>query len=707
MVYKKGTVVNSYELTHIIHAVLRDTGWRLVSGNSAEGIDSAFYSSGEDGNQDIYIRVAANQHDIVATGDMQFPYSDAYNGYVNLFAYQYYPDDSPPSEGCTELGRNGPLMYFMDGDDGDDIKLESYNLFTCIGNHNDGYTAGGRRHVLDSGTSLYENEGGGYINQCTDGHRFIWFGGYSQYLIRMDMAQSPKPTDWVPRGDFFSSCANRPTVWSRRGPRDPMVWALMSYNAGASYGGFATYNQLTGAAYEQSNTSGYATPPWWNEGYAHRGWAVQGVRRNRERYLYIARGYDTGHWARYDMENNEWSGYLPNMLVQTGYGSDAVYVMKENTGYEYDRIYYISGFNRLYFGSATVYDDGTTSSWTYHKQLPEAAYHGDALLYAGGDRLFFVVAGSRKMYHWFFPEGPYDEGGDWIATDPSPSNVWFAETISQSPNQYPTFCTQNHLCSRVGVDEQETTEYWIFCNKDRIIVITKSYEAAYSSDYEMAYAGLFETDYDNTVTTTTEEHPEGTTTLKVANTSMFKVEESYQLIKIGDGFLKEGFNGELRKMGIATSITVTAVRQSASEIDIETPLVDTFPAGSKIGQDPQPVCVFMYGKDAVQTLTNKHKTDSRISEDPPWQTYKTTYLSQTAQTRSERIDGTTIFPVRLQTYGIDYWVDSEVRGRLIGVYGGGVVGNEGEVTIEGEKYVSFSIYNSAILGRVFIGPTEE
>ena len=49
-------------------------------------------------------------------------------------------------------------------------------------------------------------------------------------------------------------------------------------------------------------------------------------------------------------------------------------------------------------------------------------------------------------------------------------------------------------------------------------------------------------------------------------------------------------------------------------------------------------------------------------------------------------------------------VESETRGKLIGVYRGGTPENEGLIDINGKTYISF--YISSLISRIFVGPVE-
>lgn len=690
--YKSGTISNSYELTHIIHATMRDVGWELISGNSPNGIDSIFYSTGEDGYQNIYVKVAANQHDLVSNGDIQFPHSDGYNGFVNFYAYQYHDG----TNGYGEIGRYGPALYFADGS-ALDVKIEMYDFATAsyIGGGGDGYA--GRQKVL---AEPDRNSRGTYSGELFDGQRKLFFTTSGDHLGEVDLAEKDKDLDFV-RYSFFTSCT-RPAIWSRASAREPKIWASINgYNS--SYGSWATYNTLTGTTYyvSGSNTNVYADFSWDGSGGIN-GWGVQGVRRNGSKYLYRSRGSGSATWARYDIDNNEWTNMSPALPYGSNYAT-AVYIMKENTGYVYDRIYVAIG-NGTRFVSIAIDDNGDpVGSWVTHSNAPDTINDYDGLFYVGGDRIFLTFGGGDSLYRWNFPESPSDSGSWQLVRNP-----WFNEV--HATDYYPSFHAGNHLCGKIPVEENNVTRYWIIANKDRVIVVTETYESSYSSDYNLAYVGLFETAHDDSFTTLTNDAPEGTTTIEVSDTSMFRVGQSYQIVYIGEGDLRKLFNGELRRSAKVSRITISEVKQSTSEIIISSALVDTFPEGSKIGEDVQPVGVFVYGRDEIQTLNNVNLIDDRTGDDTPFQIYKIAYPQQDLAVNSERTNHPVAWPVSL-VHSAFYddstqITESDVRGALIGVYFAGDIDSENILEINDQNYIAFSIFNSSILSKVLVGPLE-
>ena len=139
MAFETGTFTNSHEIINKMIGFLANIGWTkhvvLQSDVNGSDYDVVFNSTGADGTKDIYIRLAAGLGDIYSTtGDIQLPLDDGYNGFINGFAYQYFPSSgTAASDGCNELGLYGPLLYVASTDNGN---FTAYNMFN-FGNANE------------------------------------------------------------------------------------------------------------------------------------------------------------------------------------------------------------------------------------------------------------------------------------------------------------------------------------------------------------------------------------------------------------------------------------------------------------------------------------------------------------------------------------------------------------------------------------------
>lgn len=702
MAFLSGSATNSYELTNIIHATLRDVGWDLVSGLSDSGNDSVFHSSGSDGYQDIIIRVAANQADRIAVGDIQFPYNDGYNGYINAFAYQSFSG----STGIGEIGRLGPTLYLQDGNISSFV-LQAYNMFRGAG---DAYgtsidSVGVSYSVSDDISYGVE---GDHANTVFNGQGKMYAKrASSSYLMEFDMTS---PSNWTPIvSDHFDFC-DGPSIWSRKDSLTPMVWSLLQ-GATSGLGGWSTYNTLTGSSVTGTDTGKiYPKPPWGTASAGLGAFIAQGVRRDRNKHIYVGRGRDTDTWARYNMDTNLWTSMSPS-LPATQSGGGCVYIMKEISGYTYDRLYIVRGNGTSTWWSISIDDNGNPNpdlvGWIAHASLPViwSGVTPSLFFHAGGKYIYASDDGSSALYRWEFPVSATDAGA-WETV----SDDWMHQNLSVSAD--PVFFMNNHLSSKVEVDEYLLTPYWIFADQDRLIVVTKSLQSDYNNKYNMFYAGLFDSNIDDgSGSTLSEDAGAGDTILHVNDVGSFKVGSTYKMLDPNTYITITGFDGYERYSSLGQQIVITNISQLKSTITIENPLASVFSKGATIGRDIQPVCVSGGNMDYI-IVTNFIDADGYLANNYPFQFYDLIYPVQSIQTLSERIAGVTAWPVILSHSAIQdqrngsYITQKESRGSLIGVYYVSGISNEGSVQINNRRYMVFSIKDSNKLASIAIGPME-
>lgn len=692
MVFKTGFVANSHHLTAIIHASMRDAGWSLISGIESDGTDSVLYSDGEDGYQDIYLRVAAKQADLIATGDIQFPHSDGYRDYVNFLAYQFFPNDGAASSGVAEIGRLGPTLYLRDTDSAtaSRLNIEEYNFYSS--------TAGSsnqRELTVNSITNA------GATSNLFDGHRYMWLNISSNNLTRVDLGQSTKNIVASTRSStFFTSDALRATAFSKISATEPLLWLLKT----SPNNGLATFNVADDSVIDVAAPSTtYALPPWGTAGSG--AWVVQGLRRSRNKYLYVARGAGSLTWARYDIDDNSWVTLDATGRGSLSSGSYGIMIPKEVTGYTNDRIYATAGGNTTFY-SVAIDDSGDVSgTWTTHAALPATFSSDDSIFYVGGDRIFATFGTDDDLHHWVFP-GTATDNGSWV-TD---SAAWFAESNVGNIS----VGTQYHLSCRVKVDEHQPTKYWLFVNKDRVIVVTDNDESSNSSGKHISYAGLFESyssNKNNTTLATTV--ASSATTLEVTDSSFFKIGSSYRIVDLVAGSNSTGFNGVVRSISSAEIITVTDVKQnsvSPEQIVISPGLQNGYAAGAIIGEDIQPVCTSVEGMAKFQSLNTVNTSATTINDDPAYQWYEAKAPQLSLQTLGERNDTTTAWPIVLTNPGTadtGAITSADTRGQLKGMFiTSSAIDDESEVTISGQTFIKFTTFNTPIITSVLIGPAE-
>jgi hypothetical protein len=686
MVYMTGYVGNSHQLAQIIHASMRDAGWTLISGMNSSGIDSVLYSDGEDGYQDIYIRVAAGLFDRQTHGDIQFPSNDGYTAYVNFFAYQHFPNGaSDPSYGTGEVGRYGPILHILD----DNKKFDEYNFFKSDAEEARGWTVR---------EQTYESAG---VCNLTDGHRYIYDGlsGKSN-MVRFDYGSYPMIYSSVSSNQFNNDSQPLASCFSRKSSTEPFIWNLTT----GTYATWNTYNIYTGEKVVWPNGPSYYPQPPWGTSSSNDNWAFQGIRRNGQKHIYINRGAGTTTWARYDIDTNEWTTLSPSLPFSADYGSHAILIPKEVTDYEYDRIYITRNHGYSNFRSIAVDDDGNlVGSWVAHDDTLVTQGDGDKLFYMGGNKIFYLNSNTNDVDSWTFPANSTDSG-TWV-NETYPFNI----TLS---GVKPAIWVRDHLASRVGVDEFKSTQYWIFADKDRIIVLTNTEQSSSLDKQEFAYAGLFYSYKNTTPINLTSAVMAGQSTLDVSDVSGFKIGATYKIAEINQGTLVTICTGEEIRVGAAETFIVQSVKQSTSQIIITEGLSNSYSSVAKISEDIQPIGVSLDSLDRIHVINTSYALDKNIGKDRPWQYYYLQHPQLSTNTVSERNIGSLMWPIMLRHDAIYDSDDStqithsDVRGNLIGVY---LVssGNTGDILEKnGQNYLRFSVDYSNKLNNIAVGPME-
>jgi len=704
MAFETGTFTNSHQLVHKILGFLADIGWSkhavLQSDISdSDGYDIVFYSTGEDGNKDIYIRVAAGIGDKwTTTGDIQFPFDDGYTGYINGFAYQYYPSTGTSgADGYNELGVHGPFVYNSSPDDGDNYE---YNMFS-FGPAN----ASRKRFIFDGAlesTSFNANVG---EPMCFDGKSKLWQGESSSFFFYVDLFDNTHTDrNEVDLGTWQTQ--HCPYIRNRDGIE------YIYGNASQSDDTRRTQRYRISS----NNYEGLAAPPF-SITNTWQGAVVAGTKRKKflngepmHRLLYWMAGRTssngTSQWAYFDAENNEWSGLIsPGLPFTAGTNSfrpDIVYAPKEATGYEHDRVYMIRGSQGTEFVSIAIGDDGyvADASFTSHADTPYQQTTGPRIFYVG--RAVFLQPGasggspSSALYRWAIPDNPTDTGTWELIND--------SFFVIDNNNFGSLFEVQYHLCNRARVTENATNTYWLFADLDRLIVVVK--DATGSCNY--IYTGLFESYLNTASATLLEDASVNTYSIKVSNPDLFTEGGKYLITdSTGQvGSLIEGGDKTTRLM--APSQILTVLGKNGNTLTVNR-LASDYAAGAKIAEDPLPLMVRVHSMERAQTLNNISLDRGDDYTDPPYQAYRLSPVVSTTFTQagdiSERSDETLLFPIVLYEPGTTDIIGNEVRGQLKGIYATGTaISSEADVEVGSDTYVAFDIEESGETRRIVIGP---
>jgi len=691
-----GYHANSHHLVDIIKNEMLKEGWTIRS-TISDGYDYVFYSIGEDGYQDIYIRVAAGQYDYTSEGDTQLvdPSGDGYTGFVNFFAYQYFPENGGPVDGSNEMGKTGPVLYLIQGED-PFVDIEEYDMIASK-------LTSARRFVRanDSSSSAFST-----YTQVSDGHAKVYYdnGGNPRRRYNIDTDTISSLTTFASAGvGGASSCYG--AYW-----HDPDTDYHFIYSINGNNPSEIIFHNLTTGAFGKG-----AVVPWGDAG--SQGWMLRTMGRSGERRLYACRGRDSTPWYYYDIDTNTWSsnlvsptrgGWGTNGILRNG---DAIMVPKEITGYDADRIYSFRGDADTEFQSIEINDTGEpVGSWVYHADLPVVATLGCVIFFTDNSICFVPGSLNRHLYKWTIPASP-TAAGSWGTI----SNFFTAaDNSGGTVGSGTTGHLHHHLICRVRVSEDKENYHWLSVDPDRLAIGVKDG----FDNYWYSYAGLFEIFTDNQTSLLTGDATAGALTLTVDNVSSFKIGENYMIIDVtGDSSTHVPFStlassdslfGDWNKIfGPSETITIDNVNTGSSTITLSNPLTRSYKTGSKLGKDPQPVMVRAETLNEAYVLNNLNIVDGHNSKDAPYQRYQLTNSSTLVNSfdSQQRSDGAFVYPVIIQQTALNNVTGAEARGQLKNIYYAGTsFGSEVYITINGQQYVVLNPEDVSL--NIAIGPLE-
>lgn len=695
-----GYHVNSHHLVDIIKNEMLKNGWTIRSTITA-GRDYVFYSAGSDGYQDLYIRVAAGLYDYRCEGRVQKPDPDGYTEYVNFLAYQFFPTGGAPEDGSNEIGRHGPVLYMVQGEDSN-TDTEEYDMIASK-------TTGARRFSRVNDSTTFNT-----YTRVTDGHSKIYYDNNGTTRRRINL-EDESGTNTASISGLSSFTSLTPASGFGAYYVDPFTDYHYIYVMNNLNPSTISFHNLT------LNTFGKGATAPWNTS-SSQGIMVKGMARDGFTRLYTARGSDTTSWAHYTIETNTWSSLLT--APPDGWGTSgidrrghAIMVPKEITGYTNDRLYTIRGDADTDFYSIAIGDDGEpTGGWTTHAVTPQVATTGSNLFFL--DNAIYFIAGSVNvaLYKWLFP-ATATSAGSWttVRTSFFTAADGSGGTVGDGTVAYLHY----HLVSRVRVSEGLTNQHWVVADADRVVVATKDN----FNKYWYCYAGLYDTFSDTRVTQLTTAAPATSTVLEVTDASIFKIGEKYIIVDTVGGSTHVSyaaleasdnlFAGLDRKFGPSETVTVSSINTIASTITLSSGLTRSYATGSKIGKDPQPVMVRAEDYNEAYVLNNLNLLDGHNSKDPPYQRYRLmpAYELTEENDNIHRNNAGLVYPIVLRDSGLNSVTGAEVRGTLRGVYrGGGSFVNGRIYTINGQDYVALIPSDIGTFaegrGKVLIGPLE-
>lgn len=723
MAFKTGTVTNSHQLVHEVLGVLTDIGWKKhavlqADAQDQDGYDIVFYSTGKNNDKDIYIRIAAGIGDTrTVTGDIQFPFDDGYNGYVNGFAYQYFPSNGTSGDdGYNELGYYGPILYSnIDAitevstsfDDGDAFKTNLFNISppnapratnifdASVRSGTFDPNSAGAITTFDGKQGLYCGDNSSSIT----GKINIYDGSFTNISSAFTGYESPRHVylkKWFSDGEFiygpgFRSISNVRFFWNRYSLQTDSHDVLSSPPS-INFGNSSTWRSVSQAGTMRKKF--IDGQPGHRLIYVLAGWSNNNTNSFANRWLYY--NAETENW-----DDNFATPNLPFAAMDNpSFGNSAMtFALKESTGYEHDRLYITRSDAERGFASIAIGDDGySVGSWTVHANTPDVQRRGFHIRHSG--KAIFMTPGelvsvdNGAVYRWALPENPTDSGSwELIGTG----------FIEGNANNGHFFEIHNHLCNRVRLTENQTNTYWIFADLERIIVVVKTP----GGDYNYIYTGLYDSYLLTDTVTLTQDANEGDFSLQVSNASTFKIGQKYLIVDSqGTGKKITGYDLSTRVLAPSEIFTVTNI---AGNTLITNRIVSDYKAGSKIAEDPLPLMVRVHSLERALTLNNVSLDRDDDYTDPPFQDYsiKPLVISSVSDVASNanRSGEIFLFPITLSNPGIDGVVGNEIRGQLRGVFATGTgVSSEDILKVGADDYIVFDIEESQQTERVVMGP---
>lgn len=715
MAFETGYAANEFELQQKLNAfIMSIDGWTKVSQISP--CDAVYFSSGTDGFKDIYIRAVAGQtEDPIPFGGSQKDFGDGYVGYLNFFAYQYFPEDGDAYDGYGQAGQLGPLLYWFCGDDEYDVY---HNRIATDGNYATWkwINYAGRKYPPGEDTDWWYYYAGAlaHCNATFDGRRYWYYwaigGGGGSAFFRFDLTREATDIliNMVEGNKYFCGLA----YWVDPDTRQEYIWYYKNDQTGA-------YNLDDGSA-DPVNTAaqlmrwdisagvgqyGFSGPVWPDTGDRHADYGD--LIWDGHNHLYVFRGTNKPHWAKYHIPSDTWTNLID--LPVNSYNKDSMcWLDKKISGFDYHRIYWPSyNNNRIYYINIDENNGMPVGGWSYINPPTTYVYQNSKLFHNRRNRFFFYpgydATHGRELWYGDITAGT----PSWVLNKSSSTYMPTDGTFSNS-----TFAYVDGYMSRVRTSLYDRTQYWFMGNKDRILVLTKA-----DGIYSYCYMGTF-SPYASTVP-----HALTTTDIYAGN----NVEVSVNVLKgefevgqrmfIADVTDRGGgeYTGQLenitRLFKPMEMFEIAAVDPGVS-ITISS-LKNNYPAGSRIAFDPQPVGISLEGLDRIQLLNhiNTHSPIGSIDMGEniaKLQTVKDAIVN--ASGGDERRGTYALWPVNIINGGTDAASSgTEARGGLIGVFAvssTGDLSSEDIITVGTNQYMVFEVASAATFLYAF-GPINE
>jgi len=707
MAYETGFAANEFELQEKLNAfILSISGWRKVT--QAGDFDSVYFSNGEDGYKDIYIRsVAGLAENPAYAGAAQRDFGDGYVGFLNFFAYQFYPEGGDGYDGYGECGRLGPMLLHFRGPTTHQLWMQAIGSQGSGSNDNRRWVYLNNITRQEDGTSIEFSSFPGISTYVEfDGKRRLYYATNNDALGEWDFATG-RGRMIDRRKPFQDTTAFGSAYYIDPKTREEWLWwatqdesfdyrgdSALSPSARAGSLFRWKVNAVQGQGYWQSGFTGPLWPPVGN-GFGSTGGSMIWDGHNN---LYVIRGEapsgylitggETSDWAKYHIPTDSWIIFTDNSsppsaeldvdwrgpgLPQTVNDADRsqfVWLDKKTTGYDYHRIYTImAGNSNIYYINIDEDNGLPVGDWVSQGSMPSSVPDESWLFHNRLDRWWWRRGSNTQNLY----TAKFKETGSlsWSLVDAS----YFPGTISETGSGVDWYV--DGYISRVRTSLHEDTEYWFFGSKDHITVATKSVDANFDYKYTFCYMGSV------TPFTSTSPAAKSTHVVYPGTNVQIGIKDSKGEFIVGQRMyiadVNEGGGGSYigdvegveRKYMPVEKFTITDVDPGVSITADE--IKNYYTPEARISYDPQPVGVTMEGLDKIQMTNSINTTSSHGAYEPAFNIAKLETVREEVVNASggdARRNLYALWPVLVLNQQTDdaNLVGTEARGSLIGIF---------------------------------------
>jgi len=759
--FERGTATSTADLTKKLFTFISTSvpGWQLWSNldgyvtDTTKGYDMVYRSTGSTGRNEIFIRPRIAPIEPFLKGADYYDYSTGGTGdtgYMTFESYVNFPFGGDGYSGSSDIGKFGPRFMIMTG--ASSLAVWKTDILSQeIGGSSD---IAGTTTAASSTISLdphgeerlrharmtvgpAQNFGITFTPHTTDGKKDIFIGSNNLTgLRRYSMARA---------GGFYSGSTISTTttlatpsyvVLNLVYAEDRSTKIPYLYLSGSETSGSQKFNLIT------NTLSSVTAPSWPSRSGNTTTQNSSGVCWDGGNFIYRLRGFaaaNTSDWGVYSIATNTWrtttvpfDPAFQDLPFTPDTQTEIAFLNKAISGLQFNRLYiYDEPLAEIYY--MEVDDNGVphtgSPSWVSQGELDQQMISAQFDFFRSGRAIIGLNAyvGKVNNNNETFKETPRRK-------------VLYVENLKTSGNWAPRTAGSTYIpqgsggkrggminyfdgyMARVRVSINDDTEYVFVGDEDRIIVATKSRQATIvtSGDtpvWNFTYAGAFDSSYSSTPYGELVESVNAgiSKTIRLTNVEgTFQPHTKYTIINTtesGSFTRKHKFEGTNRTVSASEIITITSVSGNT----VTASLKHTYPAGSKIAIDPQPVGLMFGELEKFQTtnIATRLEDDLSGSDGSSSQMYAISKpedtINNSSVVQTTLGQGTPLWPLSLSNVeGEGVYNSREVRGTLKGVFAVGntvEVGENTTIAVGGRSY--FVINPDRYQSLIAIGPIRE